>query len=81
LVLTSERKSTVTKYLTRSEASAYLASRGVSYTTATLQKLVTRGGGPAYRLMGNRALYTTADLDAWIDHKITAPRTSSSEAA
>jgi hypothetical protein len=69
----------VAKYLTRAEASEYLASRGVPYSKLTLQKLVTTGGGPVYRRLGNRALYTTDDLDAWIQARMSPARRSSSE--
>ncbi|AUN94819.1 helix-turn-helix transcriptional regulator [Pseudazoarcus pumilus] len=67
----------MTRYLSRKEAAAYLTERGLHYSHTTLQKLVTVGGGPAYRKFGNRAVYHPEDLDAWIDAKLTAPRYSS----
>ncbi len=72
---------TIEKYHDRKEAEAYLAERGLSITKNTLQKYATTGGGPAYRKFGNRVVYTTADLDAWIESKLSGPRTSTSEAA
>lgn len=69
------------KYLTRIEASDYFKSRGVPVEKNTLQKYATIGGGPRYRLFGNRALYTEEDLDAWIESRMSAPRSNTSEAA
>ena len=68
-----------TKYLTRPEAADYLASSGLPVAKTTLQKFATVGGGPTYRIFGNRALYTPADLDAWAREKLSAPRCSTSE--
>ncbi|MEC9368468.1 MAG: hypothetical protein VX871_07225 [Pseudomonadota bacterium] len=45
----------------------------------TLQKMATLGGGPVYRIFGNRAVYTVNDLDAWAEAKLTAPRSTTSE--
>lgn len=69
------------EYLTREEASAHLTERGLKITKTTLQKMATLGGGPAYAIFGSRAVYTPQDLDAWADAKLSAPRTSTSEAA
>lgn len=67
------------QYLDRREAAVYINSRGLTYSATTLQKLATVGGGPVYRRFGNRAVYTTADLDAWIEQKLSPPRASTSE--
>lgn len=69
------------KYMTRTEAADYLAARGIPYSPKTLQKFATVGGGPVYRRCGNKALYTASDLDAWIESKLSAPRSNTSEAA
>lgn len=69
------------RYLDRNEASAYLAARGLRVSRNTLQKWATVGGGPLYRRFGNKAVYLPADLDTWIESKLTAPRASTSEAA
>ncbi len=66
------------KFLTRPSAAAYLTEIGVPTSKNTLQKLATTGGGPAYQIFGNRALYTVEDLDAWIASKLSAPRHSTS---
>lgn len=67
-------------YLDRAEAADYLTARGLRVSKNTLQKWVTTGGGPTYRRFGLRAVYTRADLDAWAEAKLTAPRCSSSAA-
>lgn len=70
------------KFLSREEAAQYLTEqRGLRTARTTLQKWVTTGGGPTYRRYGKRAVYTIADLDAWADSKLTAPRASSSGGA
>jgi hypothetical protein len=69
------------EYLTREEASAYLTERGLKITKTTLQKMATLGGGPVYAIFGSRAVYTPPNLDAWAEAKLSAPRTSTSEAA
>ena len=68
-----------TRYLTRTKAAEYIRGQGLRYSAATLQKLATTGGGPVYRRFGNRAVYTTANLDEWIKHKLSAPTRSTSE--
>jgi hypothetical protein len=68
------------KFLTRKKAANYLTEeRGIPTTWKSLQKLASTGGGPQYRLFGQRALYTREDLDAWIDEKLTPARRSTSE--
>jgi hypothetical protein len=61
--------------LTRKEASAYLFRRWqLSYEPGSLARLGTAGRGPAYHMRGKWAFYAQADLDAWAQSKITAPR-------
>jgi hypothetical protein len=69
------------RYLTRQEAASYLSERGLLVTKNTLQKFATVGGGPEYSIFGNKALYTTQNLDAWAEARLTASRKSTSEAA
>lgn len=66
-------------YLNRAEAAAYVQSLGLPLSKNTLQKYVTVGGGPVYRKFGIRAVYRTADLDAWVARKLGGPVSSSSE--
>lgn len=65
-----------TQYLERTAAAEYLTARGLRTSKNTLQKWATTGGGPPYRRFGLRAVYTRADLDAWAEAKLTAPRCS-----
>jgi hypothetical protein len=68
----------IAKYLNRAEAAQYVTGRGLPVAKTTLQKMVTTGGGPAYRRFGHRAVYLPAELDEWIEEKLSAPRRSSS---
>lgn len=66
--------------MTRTEAAAYIREKhGLPISKNTLQKWATTGGGPVYRRFGNRAVYTAADLDAWIEQKLGSPKRSTSE--
>ncbi len=67
------------RFYTRAEAAEYVRNQyGIPLSKNTLQKFVTVGGGPAYRVFGRNAVYRGADLDAWVAHKLSAPRHSSS---
>ena len=68
-------------YMLRPEAAEFLTERGFSTTKNTLQKYATTGGGPIYRIFGNRALYTGDDLLCWAEAKLSTPRRSTSDAA
>jgi hypothetical protein len=68
-------------YLTRRQAAEYLTKKGLPISWRTLQKLATTGGGPRYRLFGNKAVYLPAELDAWAEAKISHPRHSTAEMA
>lgn len=68
------------KFLTRAEAAAYVTASGLPLAKSTLQKMVTCGGGPTFRKFGNRAVYTTSDLDSWAAAKLSAPRRTSAAA-
>lgn len=69
------------RFLSREEAAQYLTEHGLKTAKGTLQKLVTTGGGPAYRRFGKRAVYLIEDLNVWAERKLTAPRNSSSGGA
>jgi len=69
---------TARKYLTRPEAAEYLRELGYPTTKGFLQKLASTGGGPTYRLFGNKALYTPGDLIEWAESRISAPQVSTS---
>ncbi|MGE4257247.1 MAG: helix-turn-helix transcriptional regulator [Xanthobacteraceae bacterium] len=67
------------RFLSRSEASDYLISRGLRVARQTLAKYAVTGDGPAYRSFGSRVVYEPADLDAWIEGRLTKARRSTSE--
>ena len=64
--------------LSRQEAAIHLSNQGYSIKKSTLQKLASIGGGPRYRIFGNRAIYTVKDLDVWLNSKIGPYRSSTS---
>ena len=69
----------VERWLSRREAAAYLTERGFKISHLTLQKMASVGGGPKYRIWGNRAIYGPPDLDEYAEDKLSAPRRSTSE--
>ena len=50
------------RYLTNDEAADYLR-----LSPRTLEKQRVIGGGPKFRKLGRRVMYTVSDLDAWAD--------------
>ena len=66
--------------LTRSATVAALTEAGFPVAPKTLATKATRGGGPPFRKFGPRALYKWADALAWAQSRLTAPRSSTSEA-
>lgn len=50
-----------TPYLITEEAAIYLRKK-----PSTLEAWRSEGKGPAYSLIGNRAVYTVDDLDAYV---------------
>lgn len=68
-------------FLTRAEAAEYVTGKGAPISKNTLTKFACLGGGPIYRRFGNKTLYTTADLDAWLAERLGAPQRSTSCAA
>ena len=68
--------------LTRAEASAYLATRGIRMKPATLARLWSTGtSGPPCRHIRSRPFYPKGLLDAWADAQITEVRTGAPPAA
>ena len=74
-----QRNMTTERYLSRGEASDYLKGRGFRVEKQTLAKYAVTGAGPAYRTFGTRVVYDPADLDAWIERRLTGLRKSTSE--
>jgi hypothetical protein len=72
----------INRLLDTTEASAYLAERGISRTEATLRVLRHTGGGPAYHKVGTRDVrYTDKALDAWMEQIISPERVGGAGAA
>jgi hypothetical protein len=68
------------RFLTRREASEYLAILGLRLAPATLAKLFcTRSDGPPVRHFGRHPKYQAGALRAWALARLSAPRRSSSE--
>jgi hypothetical protein len=68
---------TKAKRFRRAEVPAYLKLEwGLSYSSKTLAKLATLGGGPPMEYDGRRPLYPQDGLDAWAAAKI-GPRVNS----
>ena len=67
------------KYLLRSEAADYCIAQGAPIARATLAKLACLGEGPDYRQFGNKTLYTTEDLDRWIEGRMGGPKATATQ--
>lgn len=67
------------RYLTRPESATFLEEQGYPTPKGTLQKLASTGGGPRYRIYGNKALYSPEDLIKWAESRLSEPRVSTSE--
>ncbi len=62
------------RFRNRSSAATYLNDeKGVPTTAVGLANLASRGRGPNYSIVNGRALYTEADLDAWIAEQSARP--------
>jgi hypothetical protein len=66
-------------YLSRKEASRFLASLGLSVAPSTLAKYATVGGGPRFRHFGRQVKYLMSDLIAWAMARLSGPVQSTSE--
>lgn len=73
------------RYLPRfPDATQHVRDRGIRLGDGGLKDLAHRGRGPRYVIVNGRALYTVADLDAWIAEQAARPvptRSSDSGAA
>lgn len=54
------------EFLTRPEAAKYISARYFSITPRTLAIYASDEMGPPYDILGGRALYREATIDAWI---------------
>jgi len=67
------------RYL-REEVPAFLKENGgYKVSQHSLATYATRGGGPLFRKFGSRPMYRGADLLAWAEAKLSAPRRTTSE--
>lgn len=66
-------------YLSRKEASRFLANLGLFIAPSTLAKYATVGGGPKFRRFGRQVKYLPADLVAWAETRLSGPVQSTSE--
>lgn len=68
--------------LTRAEASAFLAQRGIRLKPATLARLwSTRSDGPPCRHVRSKPLYPRNLLEAWATSQVSELRTGAPAAA
>lgn len=67
------------RYLSRNEASKYLAALGLSVAIRTLAKLAVQGGGPSYVKWGRSVRYPREALEAWVTNRIGPLRRSTNE--
>jgi hypothetical protein len=66
----------------RKAASLYLKENwGVNCAHGTLAKYAVTGGGPVFRRMGRVPLYSTDDLDKWVESRLSGPMRSTSDTA
>jgi len=66
-------------YLHRDQAAQYIRDVwGIPCSPTWLAKLAVVGGGPVFRKAGRFPIYSAADLDAWAESRIGAPRRSTS---
>ena len=77
---TSGALTPATPFLTRKLAAEKIREYGIPCATTTLTKLACIGGGPLFHKFGKRALYSPADLEAWVSSRLSAPRASTSGA-
>jgi hypothetical protein len=56
--------------LRRADAAKALTAVGYRISAATLASMVTRGGGPRFRVFGNIADYAWGDLLAWAESRV-----------
>lgn len=66
-------------YLSRKEASTFLASLGLFVAPSTLAKYATVGGGPRFRHFGRQVKYLMSDLISWAMARLSGPVGSTSE--
>lgn len=66
-------------YLSRKEASTFLAALGLFIAPSTLAKLASVGGGPVFRRFGRQVKYLPRDLVSWAEGRLSGPVKSTSQ--
>jgi len=54
-------------------ATEYLQQLGVPIGNESLRDMATRDAGPHYAILNGRAVYTDADLIAWVEKETVKP--------
>ena len=69
-------------FLLRQGATAVIRETGLPVKESTLENLAASGKGPPYRIVNGRAVYTRADLEAWLTEQVrgASPSRNSSNA-
>lgn len=65
------------EYLRRKEAADYLKAKYGLGSPNWLAKLAVTGGGPIYSKAGHTPLYLKADLDKWMQGRMTRRQSTS----
>ncbi len=66
-------------FLRRSDAANYLRKRFNFGSSALLAKYATIGLGPTFYKLGRLTFYRRADLDAWVQSRLSRPKKSTSD--
>jgi hypothetical protein len=61
------------RFLSVSEATDWLAARGLVYSKHFLNWRRQRGDGPLFRLFGARPVYREEDLQDWLEVRLSEP--------
>ena len=64
---------------TRRQLSTVLTELGYPVAYTSLATMSHRGTGPKYRRFGTRSLYRWADVLAWLEVRVSAPRSGTAE--
>lgn len=77
-----ELRNTMQRYRRRSEVPAYVKQKfGLAIGAKTLANLAVTGGGPKFHRFGAQAVYGDDDVDEWVQRRLGAPRSSTSDEA
>lgn len=60
------------KLLTRKQAAMWLQDRIQCGSNSWLARLAVVGSGPAYAIVGKKALYRPSDLETWVEERLSS---------